>query len=378
MKSESLRIGIICYPLVGGSGILASALGQELAKRGHEVHFFSYEKPVRLNGDQDNIYFHPVTVSEYKLFRYADYTLPLAVRVAEVAKREGLDIVHAHYAVPHAIAAYMAKMMLGEKTFKLVTTLHGTDATLFGKDPNYRPAIDFALGHSDAITAVSKSLRRDSKEVFSVEQEIEVIYNFFNPKPPSRSREEMRLELGLGDAFALLHMSNLRSVKRTDLLLDAIARCRVRDRLKLVVLAGDGVEDFTRKVEERKLEGTVVVVERSSRVENYVQACDAGIYSSEKESFCLGILETMFGGRPSIAFEVGGIPEVMINEESGLIAPFGNTEALADAVDRLIENPAFAERLGRNALKRAQERFSADKIVDEYLGLYLSLLAESR
>ena len=375
MGKEGLRIGIICYPLVGGSGILASALGQELAQRGHEIHFFSYEKPIRLDTETDNIYFHPVTVSEYKLFRYADYTLPLAVRVAEVTEHEGLDIVHAHYAVPHAIAAYMAKMMLGENAFKLVTTLHGTDATLFGNDPNYRPAIEFALGHSDAITAVSESLRHDSKEVFPVDQDIEVIHNFFNPKPPSESRETMRAQLGLNNEFALLHMSNLRSVKRTDLLLDTIAKCRNRESVRLVVLAGDAIEDFERKVDEYDLRENVIVVERSSSVENYVLACDAGIYSSEKESFCLGILETMFGGRPSVAFEIGGIPEVMVNEESGLLSPFGDTEALGNSVDRLVDDPELAKRLGQNAALRAKRMFSSDKIVSEYLDLYYRVLS---
>ena len=374
MTREPLRIGIICYPLVGGSGILASALGQELAQRGHEIHFFSYEKPMRLDLELDNIYFHPVTVSEYKLFRYADYTLPLAVRVAEVTENEGLDIVHAHYAVPHAIAAYMAKMMLGENAFKLVTTLHGTDATLFGKDPNYRPAIEFALGHSDAITAVSESLRHDSKEVFSVDQDIEVIHNFFNPKPPSESREAMRAQLGLKDEFALLHMSNLRSVKRTDLMLDTIARCRNRERIRLVILAGDAIEEFEQKVDECDLRENVIVVERSSSVENYVLACDAGIYSSEKESFCLGILETMFGERPSVAFEIGGIPEVTVNEESGLLSPFGDTEALAKSVDRLVEDPELRTRLGRNALERAKKKFSSEKIVDQYQKLYYRII----
>jgi len=336
-SDERLRIGIICYPLIGGSGILASALGKELAKRGHSVHFFSYERPIRLDEGLPNVFFHPVQVSEYKFFEYADYTLPLSVRVAETVKSEGLDVVHAHYAVPHAIAAYMAKQMLGDEAFKLVTTLHGTDATVFGSDPNYRSAIEFGLRHSDAITAVSNSLREDSLKCFDVGKPIETVYNFFQPSEVSESRSAARQRLGIGeDEFLFLHMSNLRSVKRVDLLLDSFARAATRERCRLLILGGSDPSACRKQVAERGLEERVIVLSNGKRIENYVNASDAGLYTSEKESFCLGILETMFGGRPNAAFAVGGIPEVIGTDGScGLLAPFGDVDAMSRSIDQL-------------------------------------------
>src|SRR6476659_2248721 len=195
----ALRIGITCYPLIGGSGILATALGQELARRGHEVHFFSSAKPVRLDLAQPRIFFHEVVVNEYSLFRYPDYTLPLAVKMADVARHERLDIFHVHYAVPHATAAYLAVQMLRRTATpapKIVTTLHGTDTTLLGQDPSYREAIEHALSESDAVTTVSENLREETLATFHLQRAVEVIPNFFIPSPPQRSRAEVRRALG--------------------------------------------------------------------------------------------------------------------------------------------------------------------------------------
>src|ERR1041385_7061090 len=201
MKSQHpLKIGITCYPLIGGSGILATALGSELAFRGHEVHFFSSAQPVRLDLAQPRISFHQVVVNEYDLFTYPDYTLPLAVRMAQIAREAALDIFHVHYAVPHATAAYLAVQMLGgtiARGPKIITTLHGTDTTLLGQDPSYRPAIEHALSHSDAITTVSESLRKETVATFQIARPVDVIRNFFVPSGKLRSREEMRRELRL-------------------------------------------------------------------------------------------------------------------------------------------------------------------------------------
>src|SRR5882724_12731537 len=194
-----LKIGITCYPSVGGSGILASALGEELARRGHEVHFISYERPFRMPASSPRLFFHPVVINDYGLFKYPDYTLPLSVKMAEVSRDYGLEILHVHYAVPHATAAILALSMLPpEQQPRVVTTLHGTDTTLLGRDPGYGPAIRHALAASDAVTAVSESLKRETEQVFDFDGSIEVIHNFFAPRPPGRSREEVRRELGLG------------------------------------------------------------------------------------------------------------------------------------------------------------------------------------
>ena len=374
--NRKLKIGIACYPLVGGSGILASALAMELAAAGHEVHVFSYAKPVRLDTEVSGIRFHPVSVSEYKLFEYADYTLPLAVKIAEVADQEQLDIIHAHYAVPHATAAYIAKRMAKQDRLRIVTTLHGTDTTLLGRDANYRRAIEYSLQHSDRVTTVSDSLRRDTEDVFDIGKPVEVIHNFYAPGVPILSREEMRGELGLGDDFVLFHASNLREVKRIDLLLESVARCRHRDRIKLVVLAGDSFEAHWKTVQELGLESRVVVRENDYPIENYVEASDLGIYTSQTESFCLSLLEGMFLSKASIAFRVGGIPEVMEEGVSGLLCSFGDCEAMAAGIDAMVENPDRARAMGEAARARAYERFTAERIVPQYIDCYRAALEE--
>ncbi len=212
--SNSLNIGITCYPSVGGSGILASALGEELARRGHEVHFIGYERPFRLPDDAPRIHFHPVAVNDYGLFKYPDYTLPLSVKMAEVSRDHHLDVLHVHYAVPHATAAILAKSMLPpEHQPRIITTLHGTDTMLLGCDPGYGPAIRHALAHSDAITTVSAFLKEQTHELLDIDRPIDVIHNFFTPRQPRRSREEVRSELGLRDEALILHASNLRPLK---------------------------------------------------------------------------------------------------------------------------------------------------------------------
>src|SRR5258708_7937870 len=234
MPEHPLKIGLTCYPSVGGSGILASELGEELAARGHEVHFISYEQPFRMPAGE-RIFFHPVQVNSYDLFKYPDYTLPLSVKMAEVSRDHALDVLHVHYAVPHATAAFLACSMLpADRRPKVITTLHGTDTTLLGRDPGYGPAIRHALEHSDAITTVSEFMRRETVRLLGVKRPVEVIHNFFEPHPAEHSRTEVRRELGLADGEAmLLHVSNLRPLKRLDLLLDTVARLKPRLPFKL-------------------------------------------------------------------------------------------------------------------------------------------------
>src|SRR3954447_14550173 len=215
-RSNALKLGITCFPLIGGSGILATALGMELAARGHTVHFFSYAKPVRLDLSAPRIHFHEVAIGEHSVFPCPDYTLPLAVKMAEIGRAQRLDVFHVHYAVPHATAAFLATEMIGNGPPKIVTTLHGTDTTLLGPNPQYRPAIAHALNHSDAVTAVSQSLRQQTLDTFQLSRPVDVIPNFFTPGAPTRSRDEVRRGLGLTDEFLVLHMSNLRPTKRID------------------------------------------------------------------------------------------------------------------------------------------------------------------
>jgi L-malate glycosyltransferase len=371
-ESRPLKIGITCYPSVGGSGILASALGEELAQRGHEVHFISYERPFRMPAHAPRLHFHPVVINGYELFKYPDYTLPLSVKMAEVARDHALDVLHVHYAVPHATAAILARSMLPEgQRPRVITTLHGTDTTLLGRDAGYGPAIRHALIQSDAVTAVSAWLRDETQRLLAVDRPIDVIHNFFEPKTPQRSRREVRAELGLAEGEAMLvHLSNLRPVKRIDLLLDTVARVRTDVRFKLVILAGGDFTPFTEHVKRLGLGGRVVVRENVFDIEDYLQAADLGLFTSETESFCLSILEAMSFGCPSVSTSVGGIPEVVVSDESGLLEPVGDADALARGVEALLRDPAKRARLGEAARQRAHRLFSAAAVVPRYEALY--------
>ena len=377
MTPPPLKIGITCYPSVGGSGILAAELGEELARRGHEIHFISYERPFRMPAGDPRVFFHPVVVNSYDLFKYPDYTLPLSVKMAEVSRDHALDVLHVHYAVPHATAAFLACSMLpaGQRP-KVITTLHGTDTTLLARDPGYGPAIRHALEHSDAITTVSEFMRRETLAHLAVTRPIEVIYNFFEPRPPARAPTDVRRELGLRDGEAmLLHLSNLRALKRIDLLLATAVRLgQVGESFRLVILAGADFAPFAAEVERLGLAGRVVVRQNVADIEDYLQAADLGLFTSETESFCLSILELMSLGRPSVAFAVGGIPEVVADGETGLLAPFGDTAALAAHVRSLLRDPARRAALGTAAQRRARDLFSAAAIVTRYEELYRRIL----
>ena len=368
MGSRPLKIGVICFPLIGGSGILATALGTELAAHGHEVHFFSYAKPVRLDLSAPRIYFHQVTVAQNNLFPCPDYTLPLAVKMAEVGRANRLDIFHAHYAVPHAIAAFLATEMIGESAPKIVTTLHGTDTNLLGQDIQYRAAIEHALIHSDAVTTVSESLRRQTEETFRLLKSIEVIPNFFTPAMPTKSREEVRRELGITGEFLIVHMSNLRPAKRIDLLLRVMAKARHRDRMRLLILAGGSFCPYDAMLDQLGLRQHVIIRENGAAVEDYLQTADAGLYTSESESFGLSILETLFLGKPVVAFRVGGIPEVV--GDAGSLHQFGDINAMASALDALAESPAAARQMGERGRSRAEQRFTTAHVVPRYEALY--------
>ena len=373
-ERAQLKIGITCYPLIGGSGILATALGSGLALRGHQVHFFSSALPVRLDLAQPGISFHEVVVNEYSLFTYPDYTLPLAVRMAQIAHDAGLDIFHVHYAVPHATAAYLAVQMLNssaKRPPKIITTLHGTDTTLLGQDPSYRPAIEHALSHSDAITTVSESLRGETLATFAIDRPVEVIRNFFVPSRRTRTREEVRAELGITpNEFLVVHISNVRPLKRVDLLLRAFAAARSSRPLRLLIVAGSSFAPYEPLLDELRLRERVIVKEGAREVEDFLLAADAGLYSSEHESFGLSILETLFYGKPVVAFRIGGIPEVVVDAECGFLHPFGDVEALARSLALLADSPERASEMGASGRRRAEAEFTAEQIVPQYEALY--------
>src|SRR5215470_3489484 len=372
--ADRLRVGITCYPSVGGSGVLATALGEELAARGHDVHFIAYERPFRLPADAPRLHFHPVAINEYELFRFPDYTLPLSVRMAEVSRDHRLDVLHVHYAVPHATAAILARAMLAPECGpRVVTTLHGTDTTLLGQDPGYAPAILHALHSSDAVTAVSESLKHETQSMLGFTGPIDVIHNFFAPRPATRPPEAVRRELGLEGEVLVVHSSNLRPGKRIDLVLAAAARVRPPEAFKLLILAGGAFAPFVGQAHRLGLADRVIVREKVHAIEDYLQIADVGFYASDAESFCLSILEGMCFGCPSVSTRVGGIPEVVEDKESGLLVAPGDAAALAEALEALIQDGPRRRALGLAAQARARERFSAEVIVPRYEALYRRL-----
>jgi len=380
VSNQALRIGLICHPSVGGSGILATELGEELAARGHEVHFISHAAPFRLPQNQPRIHFHPVRVNDYDLFKYPDYTLPLSVKIAEVSRAHRLDLLHVHYAVPHATAAMLAMSMLPVyERPKVIVTLHGTDVMLLGADDGYGPAIRHALEHADGVTTVSQFLRGQVQSHLDFYGAVEVIPNFFAPHAAARSRVDLRAELGLAEGEALLlHASNLRPVKRIDLLLQAVAQIQPRSSFKLVILAGGDFAPYAAEVTRLGLEERVIVRANVTAIEDYLNAADCAVFTSELESFCLSILEAMTFGCPSVAFGVGGIPEVVESGRSGLLVPFNDTAALARGVEGLIADPARRTALGAAAKIRAAELFSAERIVGQYVDYYRKLVGPRR
>src|SRR5256886_13924860 len=292
----------------------------------------------------------------------------------EVSRDHRLDVLHVHYAVPHATAATLARAMLRpEQQPRVVTTLHGTDTTLLGHDAGYAAAIKHALTSSDAVTAVSESLKRETERVLDFDGQIEVIPTSCAPRPPSRSPEVVRRELGLGDEVVVVHSSNLRHGKRVDLLLETAARVRPREAFKLLILAGEAFAPFAGDVRRLGLTDRVIVREKVHAIEEYLQIADVGLYTSDAESFCLSILEAMCFGCPSVSTRVGGIPEVVEDNESGLLVPAGDAAALAKALQALIHDAPRRRTLGRSAQVRARERFSAEVIVPRYEALYRRL-----
>ncbi|MEP7352203.1 MAG: N-acetyl-alpha-D-glucosaminyl L-malate synthase BshA [Acidobacteriota bacterium] len=379
-REKPLSIGITCYPSVGGSGILASQLGSEIARLGHKVHFISYEPPFRLDTKHPNIFFHKVELNEYRLFKYPDYTLPLAVKMVEVANKYKLDVLHVHYAVPHATAALLATQIAKDRALHtpcVITTLHGTDITLLARDPNLGPIIKYSIESSSGVTAVSHSLKEETVQVLKTRKPIETIYNFYRVRTPKKTRAEVRKKLGLkADDFVLIHLSNLRPVKRAEDILRVIGEVKDDPRIKLLVLAGGPFDPFRPMLTEFGIEDRVVVKSNVVDIENYIAASDAGIYASERESFGMGVLETMSFGKPVVATRVGGVSEIVVEGETGFLKRLGDVKAMSKAVRKLAGDPELCARMGTAAKARAEQHFSAEASVAQYIAFYRRIMQE--
>lgn len=377
MTSKKLKIGVVCYPSVGGSGIVATNLGLELAKLGHEIHFISYEQPFRLIKRHPNVHFHQVEINEYSVFKYPDYTLPLAVAIEETQRKYLLDIVHVHYAVPHATAALLAKrIMLQNKIAlpKVITTLHGTDITLLAKDPALLAIIKYSVEKSDGVTAVSEDLKTDTQKVLTTDKPIEVIHNFYTPQPIATKRQGLRRRLGVrAKDFLAIHLSNLRPVKRIPDLLNIAAKIQ-KPNFKMLILAGGDFGPYQPLAKKLRLGKKLIIQKNVRDIQNYIHAADAGVYTSETESFGMGILETMSYGKPVLATKAGGVPEVVTDGQTGFLLPVGNITGFAKKLQMLINDRQLLETMGQTAKDTACAKFCSKIIVPKYLEYYKKIL----
>ena len=366
-----MKVGIVCYPSLGGSGVVATELGHVLASKGHQVHFITYEIPFRLRIDEKNIFFHQVEINRYDLFKYPDYALPLAVKIASVSKKYNLDILHVHYAIPHATSAYLAKQILGEKSPRVITTLHGTDITLVGRDPAYFEIVKYSIEHSDAVTCVSESLKNDTVEWFDIERPIEVIHNFFIPRRGCIGQRPLRDEFVSNDEKLIIHASNFRSVKRPEDVVRIFQRIRNKLPAKLLLMGtGEGIETVRHLVKEEGLEDDVFFKGKEQNIDQYVASSDLMLLPSSQESFGLAALEAMSYGVPVIATQVGGLPELIVHGQSGYLAPVGHVETMGDLAIDLLTNSELYRRISENSQKRAREKFCISEIYPKYLDVY--------
>src|ERR1700678_1509037 len=378
-----MRIGITCYPTYGGSGVVATELGIELAAMGHEVHFISYSQPFRLTGRDNGIFYHEVPVSSYPLFEFPPYDLALASRMAEVAEYNGLDLLHVHYAIPHSVSALLARQMLAARGRRLpfVTTLHGTDITLVGLDRSYLPITRYAIQESDGVTSISSYLKEKTIQNFGVTRGIEVVPNFVNcdvytPIADERKRAEARRRLASPDEAILMHLSNFRPVKRVVDVVRIFAQVAESIPARLV-LVGDGPERSAAEwlARDLKIQERVHFVGKQERVDELLPLADLMLMPSELESFGLAALEAMACKVPTIATRVGGVPELIEDRVNGRLFPVGDIAGMAEGSIDLLLDPQKLIVMGEACRVTARERFCATRIIPLYEKYYESVLA---
>jgi N-acetyl-alpha-D-glucosaminyl L-malate synthase BshA len=369
-----MKIGIVCYPTFGGSGVLATELGKALAEKGHEIHFITYQQPVRLNGFHANIFYHEVRVPTYPLFDYPPYELALASTMVDVILNHDLDLIHAHYAIPHASAAYTAKQIVKQKTGRsvpVITTLHGTDITLVGRDKTYEPVVTFSINESDSITAVSENLKAETYKHFDIKKEIEVIHNFvdvhrYNKKPVAAFRQV----IAPNDERIIIHASNFRKIKRIDNVMDIFKNIHAALPSKLLMV-GDGperplAEDLTRQY---GLEADVRFLGKQEQMEEILAVSDVFLLPSEYESFGLAALEAMAASTVVISSDAGGLNEINIDGVTGYTSPVGDVKSMSKNAIELLQDEAKLKAFKHNALKEAK-LFDIQHIIPKYEALY--------
>ncbi|RXJ03975.1 N-acetyl-alpha-D-glucosaminyl L-malate synthase BshA [Anaerobacillus alkaliphilus] len=372
-----LKIGITCYPTVGGSGIIATELGKLLAERGHEIHFITSGVPFRLDKVYSNIFYHQVEVNNYSVFQYPPYDLSLANKMAEVAKRVNLDILHVHYAIPHAICAYLAKEMVGGD-LKIVTTLHGTDITVLGYDQSLSEMIRFGIEKSDAVTAVSVDLIKQTEQLLHTTKHIEPVYNFVDNRVYfKKDCGCLKQEYNIADhEKVIIHVSNFRSVKRVPDVVRSFAKILDHMDAKLLLL-GDGPEysKVCQLVKELGIRDKVLLLGNQKHVADFLSISDLMMLLSEKESFGLVLLEAMACQVPVIGTNAGGIPEVITNAETGYICDIGDVDMIAARAIEILSNSELHAEMAQKSLQRATESFGQDTVISKYEDIYYTVLA---
>ena len=373
-----MKIGIVCYPTFGGSGVVATELGMALADKGHEVHFITYNQPVRLDFISHNLHFHEVLLEEYPLFQYQPYELALSTKMVDVVEKHQLEVLHVHYAIPHAYAAYMAKQMLKEKGIhiKVVTTLHGTDITLVGSHPTYKTAVEFSINNSDAVTSVSEDLKSDTMSLFNIEKKIEVIPNFVDLEKYNHLHENCeRGILANEDEKIITHISNFRKVKRIDDIINSFNLINNKINSKLILL-GDGPERIKAEklCDELNLNEKVLFLGASNETAKILCLSDIFILASTTESFGLVALEAMASSVPVVSTNSGGLPEVNLNGFSGYLSDVGDVNQMTKNAIRILEDSDNLIKFKKNAKIQAN-KFDVHNIVPSYEDIYRRTLA---
>ena len=371
-----MKIGIVCYPTFGGSGVVATELGMALADKGHEVHFITYNQPVRLDFFTHNLHFHEVLLEEYPLFQYQPYELALSSKMVEIVEKHQLEVLHVHYAIPHAYAAYMAKKMLQEKgmDIKVVTTLHGTDITLVGSHPTYKSSVEFSINNSDVVTAVSKSLKEDTLRLFNITNDIKVVYNFIDTEKYDRAEETEcnRITIAKPEERIITHVSNFRPVKRTQDVIKIFNEVLKEVPSKLLMV-GDGPERMSAEllVSELGIEESVIFLGNSNEVVKILCYTDVFLLPSETESFGLAALEAMAASSAVISTNTGGLPEVNIHGKTGYLSNLGDVNDMAKNAITILKDDAILKEFKANA-KAHTKLFSLENILPVYEELYKS------
>ncbi|GIV61919.1 MAG: N-acetyl-alpha-D-glucosaminyl L-malate synthase BshA [Rhodothermaceae bacterium] len=371
-----MKIGITCYPVYGGSGVVATELGKALAARGHQIHFIAYSMPFRLGSVQENIFFHEVNVNTYPLFEYPPYTLNLTSTLVDVVKYERLDVLHMHYAIPHATSAVLARDILATEGIHIpiVTTLHGTDITIVGRDPSFAPVVTYSINRSDGVTAVSEYLRRETLCCCGpITAEIEVIPNFVDTRRFCRSnKEHFKQALCPNGEKLMVHVSNFRPVKRAPEVVEVFARLRAEGLPLKLLLVGDGPDRATaeRRARERGVYDDVRFLGKQEPVEEILSIADVFLMPSGSETFGLAALEAMACEVPVVASHIGGLPELVVDGETGFLCPLGDLDAFTERTRTILTDEALHARMARASRARAVDLFDVDRIVPRYEAYY--------